>query len=88
MVRIRADVGPVVPAALAFAMLARLDLNFYRVPAPNRRGRRDEYEPKVIDQARYRVVMHAIGDNSGFGLQRRSDLTLGADAGSARPPRP
>src|SRR2546425_1824045 len=72
--RLVVDVGAVVPAALAFAMRARLHLHLQRPAMHVRRGgQHDEFE--ILAEASEQLVVGALGVELDLGLQRRADLT-------------
>src|SRR5262245_37398414 len=54
---IGADVGPPMPAAVAFLMRARRDLDRELATLGHRRGRRDRHEAQVVAERSQRLVL-------------------------------
>src|SRR5882672_1160228 len=75
--RLIVDVGTVVPAALAFAVRAWLNLHFQR-PAMHMRRGGQHYEFQILAQAPQQLVVGTLFVELDLGLQRRADLARGA----------
>src|SRR5215470_6528957 len=74
---IPANVGAIVPAALALRMrrTRNRELEAVRVPVLDLRARSDQHEAQVMAQARERIEVRLAGADDDVGLQRRADLT-------------
>src|SRR5262245_56233608 len=71
------DVGGVMPAAVAFAMSARLHLDRGLALVDASRGS-DEQELQLVFEAGEQLVVRFRGVQVDLGLQRSADLVLGA----------
>src|SRR5574340_488741 len=81
MIGIAADVGAVMPAALAFVVQARGDVDVlpgFRRHAMHRGARGDEHETQVIAEARQHIIIIARHIHIDLGRQCRADQPGGA----------